>query len=332
MLERRWPNAVNDLLTQQVRAPLEERRLRASVPALTVIDDAVSVQVRNQYEEDPYPQWVKAGPAPKPQSVDRYIHRTFPLAPFVELGKDGNIDVLVAGCGTGQHAIQAASRFNGAQVLAIDLSLSSLCYAQRQTRALGLNAIQYAQADITRLPSINRTFDVIESVGVLHHLADPFAGWRGLLSMLRPGGVMMLGFYSEIGRRIFAPARDFIAERGYRSTADDIRRFRQDMLDCAEGTPLKNAASVRDFFSLSECRDFLFHVQEHRLTLPQIAAFLAENDLQFLGFETDPQTKRNYARQFPADAAMTDLAQWHRYETENPRAFLYMYIFWVQKK
>ena len=260
------------------------------------------------------------------------MRQMFPLSPFVELGKDGPLDILVAGCGTGQHSLYTASRFKGAQVLAIDLSLASLGYAQRQTRALGVNAIQYAQADIMKLSSIGRTFDVIESVGVLHHLADPFAGWRVLLSMLRPGGVMALGFYSEIARQMFAAARDFIAQGGYDRTADDIRRFRQDLLGCADGTPLQNVTSIPDFFSLSECRDLLFHVQEHRFALPQIAGFIAENNLQFLGFETDLAIKRNYARRFHNDVAMTDLASWHQYETDNPRTFLNMYHFWVQKK
>ena len=43
-----------------------------------------------------------------------------------------------------------------------------------------------------------------------------------------------------------------------------------------------------DFYSTSECRDLLFHVQEHRMTLPQIKAFLVAQELQFLGFEIDP--------------------------------------------
>ena len=76
----------------------------------------------------------------------------------------------------------------------------------------------------------------------------------------------------------------------------------------------------------------MFHIQEHHLTLPQIAAFIAENNLRLLGFALDPQTLRNYARQFPGDIAMTDLAQWHRYETDNPSTFASMYQFWVQKK
>ena len=216
LLDRPWPDAVNAVLEQQVRAPIEEQHLRTSMPVLTAIDDDVSMQVRGQYEEHPYPQWVKAPPAGEPETVDVLMREKFPLSSFVDLEKSGEIDILVAGCGTGQHSIDTACQFKAAQVLAVDLSLTSLCYAQRQTRALGLNNIHYAQADIMNLPSIGRTFDVIESGGVLHHLADPFAGWRVLLSLLRPGGIMRLGLYSEIARRDIVAARDFIAARGYR--------------------------------------------------------------------------------------------------------------------
>jgi len=331
LLDRSWPAAINAVLDQQLRAPLEEQRLRALMPALTTIDNDVSIEVRSQYEESPYPQWVKLAPAAKRKTVDAYMRENFPLSPFVDLGVTGNVDVLVAGCGTGQHSIGSAERFEGARVLAIDLSLSSLCYAQRQTRMRGLTNVQYAQADIMNLPSIGRTFDIIESVGVLHHLADPFAGWRLLLSMLRPRGIMALGFYSEIARRVFAPARDVIAARGYRPIPHDIRKFRQEVFNCADDAPLRKVL-VQDFFSLNECRDLLFHVEEHRLTLPEIAGFIEDNNLQFLGFEADLQTKQAYERQFPDDAAQIDLAQWHRYETDNPHAFMQMYLFWVQKK
>ena len=64
---------------------------------------------------------------------------------------------------------------------------------------------------------------------MLHHLADPQAGWRVLLSLLRPGGVMHIGLYSELARQDVVRARAFIAERGYGQTADDIRRCRQDL-------------------------------------------------------------------------------------------------------
>ena len=163
--------------------------------------------------------------------------------------------------------------FAGARVLSIDLSLSSLAYAKRKMSALGLSGNEFAQADILKLGSIGRTFDVIESNGVLHHLADPFAGWRVLVDLLRPGGFMNIGLYSKTARRDIATVRNVIAERDFDGSAADIRRWRQDLMNAAEGTPHRNVTASRDFYTTSACRDLLFHVQEHHLTIPEIAGF-----------------------------------------------------------
>src|SRR5439155_11233681 len=133
-----------------------------------------------------------------------------------------------------------------AKVLAVDLSRASLAYAMRKTRALGRTNIEYAQADILKLGSLEKSFDVIESSGVLHHLADPLAGWRVLLTLLRPGGFMAIGLYSEIARADIVATRAFIAGQGYRPTAEDIRRCRQDLLDAGER--FKNVTASGDFF------------------------------------------------------------------------------------
>jgi SAM-dependent methyltransferase len=145
-------------------------------------------------------------------------------------------------------------------------SLPSIGYAKRKTQELGITNIEYAQADILKLDNLPRTFDIIESVGVLHHMAEPFAGWRTLLSRLRPGGFMGLGFYSEVARRHIVRAREIIAKLGYAGTSDDIRQFRQDPVFQANGE-LCSLSMSADFYSTSECRDLLFHVQEQRLTL-----------------------------------------------------------------
>ena len=99
---------------------------------------------------------------------------------------------------------------------------------------------------------------------MLHHLADPEAGWRTLLALLRPNGLMLVGLYSALARRPLAEARAAIAERGYRPTPDDIRTARQDLI--ARGRMLP----FRDFSSISGCRDLLFNVMEHQFTIPQI--------------------------------------------------------------
>jgi SAM-dependent methyltransferase len=212
-------------------------------------------------------------------------------------------------------------------VLAVDLSLSSLCYAKRKTPASLAEKIEYAQADILKLASIERTFDLIEASGVLHHLADPTAGWRVLLGLLRPGGFMHVGLYSELARRDIVAVRAFIREQGYRPTADDIRRCRQDLLN----SPLNGVAKADDFFSTSECRDLLFHIQERRLTIPQIKSFISENGLKFLGFEFGPQVMQRYRDIFGGDGFMRDLDRWHAFETERPDTFAGMYQFWIQK-
>ena len=102
-----------------------------------------------------------------------------------------------------------------ASVLAVDLSLASLAYARRKAMEFGLANITFAQADILTLGKAARSFDAIESSGVLHHMADPFAAWRALLGLLKPGGFMLVGLYSRLARRNVERTRRFIAERGY---------------------------------------------------------------------------------------------------------------------
>src|SRR5258708_33772232 len=116
------------------------------------------------------------------------------------------------------------------RMLAIDLSLASLGLAKRMANKLGLTDVEFAQADILQLPSLGRTFNVVDSAGVLHHLADPEAGWRGLESIPRPGGILRIGLFSELARKTGVEARQQIAARGYGQSADEIRRFRQEIM------------------------------------------------------------------------------------------------------
>jgi SAM-dependent methyltransferase len=289
---------------------MEEQEDRAVIPALTLVDDAVSKQVRQQYEDNPYPRWTTLAPA-SPQPVD--------------VKDEPGLDILIAGCGSGLQAIETAQRRPLARVLAVDISLTSLAYARRKTREAGLSNVTYAQADILRLAAIGRSFNRIETVGVLHHLADPLAGWRGLLALLRPGGTMELGLYSERGRRFVVAARAQIAERGYRATPTDIRRFRQELIGRNE------APACPDFFSTSGCRDLFFHVMEHRFSIPQIAHFLAEQGLEFLGFDVEASVLEKFHRRYASPGAERDLACWHEFEDANPLTFFSMYRFSVRK-
>jgi SAM-dependent methyltransferase/Flp pilus assembly protein TadD len=328
LLGRSWRKFLDALITEQVREPKAESALRAAMPRLTTIADPVSVEVRAQYEDNPYPRWAVVSPTAPEKSIAAHLRGLFPQAPLRETTEPAAPDILVAGCGTGQQPIGTAQRFPAARVLAIDLSLASLAYAKRKSDAAGVR-IDYAQADILELPA-DRSFDMIESSGVLHHLAEPLRGWAKLTSLLKPGGFMRIGLYSETGRQNVVALRELLTARGYGASADDIRRCRQEVISANDPRFLTIVHSP-DFCSVSACRDLLFHVQEHRLTLPQIAKFLAENGLTLLGFELDGGTLRRYRAAFPDDATMTDLASWDRFETANPDTFGGMYQFWLQK-
>ena len=324
LTNRDWPQ-LESVIQQQEHEPKQEALHREAVPALTGIDIGLSREVQQQYEENPYPRWTMPGPVTA-MSLEEYLRMELPQAPIGLLPADTDaFDILIAGCGTGQHSMERALRFPRAKVLAIDLSRASLAYARRKASEAGLDNIDYAQADILALGSIGRTFAVIELIGVLHHLADPLAGWRVLVSLLRSNGLMCIGLYSGVARRQYTALRSAIAERGFRSTADSIRACRQDLIS------RRQAPHTIDFYSMSGCRDFLFNIVEHQHTIPQIKSFLDNNGLRFLGFEIDSAAVRQFREIHPDPAALTDLALWHEFELAHPRTFLAMYVFWVQK-
>jgi len=185
------------------------------------------------------------------------------------------------------------------------------------------------QADILKLNNLEQEFDIIESVGVLHHMDEPMAGWRVLTDLLKPGGLMMIGLYSELARQNIVEVRKEIALLGLETSESKIREFRQSLVESNnENHQLLTKPS--DFFSLSMLRDLIFHVQEHRFTLPQIKNCLDELGLKFCGFTTKDAIS-NFMGFHGKDADIYDLALWHQYEKSNPWAFAAMYQFWCQK-
>ena len=300
---------------------------------MTPIEDATSLAVRRQYEENPYPRWHRfpaSALVPRPLRLE--LEMLFPHFDSSRLGIPDSPAILVAGCGSGFHAAAAAARYPQGRVLAVDLSMTSLAYATRRCRELGLRNVRFAQADILRLADLPERFDLIESAGVLHHLDDPLAGWRVLASLLRPGGVMKIALYSEIARRSVVAARELIADHGLAGDLAGIRAARELILAQAEDSPARGVTRFSDFFSASGARDLMLHVREHRFTPSRIEQCLAALELEFLGFEIDaPGVIPAYQASFPDDPAMISLANWGRFEEQHPDTFASMYQFRVLK-
>ncbi len=319
-------SALNRLISTHYLQPAGEKQLRTAIRVFTPVRSQTSAKVRQQYELNPYPRWLSADRL-QPRPLAQVMAALVPGRPIGPL--PAAPEILIAGCGTGQEAIAVAQRFANSKVLAVDLSLNSLSHAIRKARELGIGNIEFGQADLLELGSIGRQFDIVESVGVLHHTEDTFASWRGLLPLVRPRGLMRIGLFSAIARRPISEARRLNAQRFPVVSADTIRQSRQLIRALPPENPLHRIAESHDFYSMSACRDLLFHVRESHHSLPEIADWLRRLELEFLAFEfADPSIPEAFRA---TGALQDDLAAWHAFETANPGTFLSMYQFWVRR-
>jgi SAM-dependent methyltransferase len=94
-----------------------------------------------------------------------------PQAAFVRVASEQGFagDVLDAGCGTGEHALLAASVGN--PVLGVDLAETAIALARKKADARGLNA-EFAVADAFELDRLGRTFETVLDCGLFHTCDD----------------------------------------------------------------------------------------------------------------------------------------------------------------
>ena len=307
--------------------PARAWALADGLPTLAVPAGVTSQAVKAQYEANPYPRWIgvtRQATRPLPE----VLRRLFPALPPPPERRP--LRVLVAGCGTGAHALRVAQRYAGAEVLALDLSRAALGYAAMKAEALGAANLRFAEADLLALGALPERFDLIECSGVLHHLAEPAAGLAVLRGLLAEGGVMKLGLYATRGRRAIEAARDFARplEGGARSP-EALRRIRAALLALPASHPAAPVTRLLDFQSLDGLRDLVLHVQETSFTPLELRGLLRGAGLDFLGFElADPALLADFRRRFAGREQ--DLATWDAFEAERPDSFATMYQFWVR--
>lgn len=112
------------------------------------------------------------------------------ILPLTSADFEGRL-VLDAGCGLGGFAEYAAG-WGADRVVGIDLS--DAVFAAR--RRVG-ERVDVIQADLHRPPFAPGTFDLAYSIGVLHHLEDPEAGFAAVAAMVRPGGMVFAWVYGR---------------------------------------------------------------------------------------------------------------------------------------
>lgn len=304
-------------LRMQYVNPLTERALIPTIPGFTKIEDQTSLDVQKMYEQRPYPRWNSLAGS----KTSQYLRDI-----------SENLEILVAGCGTGQEPCLYANLLPHARITAIDLSRSSIAYGMRMAHELGFgDRINFLHGDLMKVGELDKQFDYVVSSGVLHHLKDPETGFAAILSTLKPAGKMSIMLYSKIARdHLLNPAAEYIAEKKYTSSDEDIRQFRQDILKMPAGDPRTLCAQAGDFFTLYECNDLLFHVQEHRYSFPMIGDLAARHGMRIFHVGLSPQRRKEFAAEFP-EGEITNMETMNRFELNHPEAFGEMYKIYLTR-
>ena len=191
--------------------------------------------------------------------------------------------------------------------------------------------VRLQQLDILDANQLQDVYDVIECSGVLHHMQNPGQGLASLNSKLKSGGYFKIGLYSKLARQKVSTARKLIENLSIQSTPEGIRNFRKQIFD-NDQHELKDLSELAcDFYSLSECRDLCFHIQEHQFTTEILEKFLEAEHLVFCGFMLPKSIKAAYQQCFPEDPNGTSLSNWGEFEEDIPSTFQSMYQFWSYK-
>lgn len=300
--------------------PLKTEYSESEIPSLTAIPEQDPCY--RFYSESPYPRWL----APERLTIEPLPEQ---LQALFNLSIAEPQDVLVAGCGTGQQLAQLALQLPQAKLTGIDLSLKALEYAAKRLSEHQLKADLF-QADLLALHHWVQRFDLISCGGVLHHLEDPLAGLKVLAGLLKPNGLLKLGVYSQRARKPVWALREAYGITGQESP-EQVRAIRSQLLT----DPSEAAQWLRgthDFYTLETCRDLLFHPREQAFSLPALAPWLTECQLELIGPELwQPGFYKLFDQMFP-HLPYSDLQAWDQLEANHPSLFAGLMVLWLRPK
>ena len=309
--------------------------------------DGTGDAVAAQYEANPYPRWGWVQP-PLAGAVRAFLDRIAGGSggPQPDGGwAGGPLRILIAGCGTGRQAVEAALAYApNARLLAFDFSRASLRYAAMKARRHRLDADPVPAGGYPRPAGLRAAVRQAGGPDRMYRRAAPHGrSVRRLAHPARPAAAGRADVCRPLQRD--RPARaDRAARKGSPARASTRRtrtrsaRIRARILaqtpDGPEDEFERALADSADFYTLSEVRDLLFHAHERPLTLEAIGEFLEGEGLEFLHMDVRPHIAEAFAAGVEGghgESAALDLQAWAAFERDNPDTFDGMYLFWVRK-
>jgi len=164
------------------------------------------------------------------------------LAPSLACGKR----VLDVGCGNGYMLAKFAR--SGTESYGIDLTAKALDVTKTRMKLSGL-AVKLTQADSADLPFADNAFDMVYSLGVLHHSPDTEKSFREIHRVLRPGGKIVVMLYNKnsVFFRLRIPAMKFFNPKFWGWSIQEICNY----LD-SPGNPLGKFYGCSDVMAMME--------------------------------------------------------------------------------
>ncbi|HEY9750948.1 MAG TPA: class I SAM-dependent methyltransferase [Allocoleopsis sp.] len=206
-----------------------------------------------------------------------------------------NVRILDAGCGSGVGTEYLVHLNPQAQVVGIDLSAGTLAVAKERCQRSGADRVEFHHLSIYDVDQVPGEFDLINCVGVLHHLPDPIRGIQALAPKLAPGGLMHIFVYAELGRWEIQLMQKAIAllqgdRRG--DYKDGVQVGRQIFAALPENNRLVKREQER--WSLENQKDECFadmyvHPQEVDYNIETLFELIDASGLEFLGFSNPRQ-------------------------------------------
>jgi len=201
-----------------------------------------------------------------------------------------DIRILDAGCGTGVGTEYLVHLNPHASVVGIDLSAGALQVAQERCHRSGANRVEFHHLSLYDAQQLQGEFDLINCVGVLHHLPDPIRGIQALAPKLAPGGLMHIFVYAELGRwevRLMQQAIALLQGEQRGDYQDGVQVGRQVFESLPENNRIVKREKER--WSLENQRDANFadmyvHPQEIDYTIDSLFELIEASGLEFIGF------------------------------------------------
>lgn len=194
-----------------------------------------------------------------------------------------NLDILIAGCGSNQAAYFALKNPDS-RVVGIDLSSASLAHEAYLKQKHQLHNLELHQLNLEAVASLGRTFDLIISTGVLHHIPDPVVGLCALRDVLRPHGVvslMLYGYYPRVGVHMLQDAFRIL---GLRQDAAGIAMVKHTLNHVLPAWHHKTSYRDADQSYDAGLVDTYLHAREEAYTVADVLQLIAESGLKLQGW------------------------------------------------